>query len=87
MFVVFVSDGNPYCLQVTVSTVDRRKTQLVFKANVLSMNGQTLLDFRLSKGCGIEFKRRFILIRSSLSDIVSKGPVTWPLAVATNSVP
>jgi serine/threonine-protein kinase CHEK1 len=72
---------------VTILTIDRRKLQLIFKANVIDMDGKILLDFRLSKGCGLEFKRRFIQIKESLADIVVKGPITWPIAVATHSMP
>jgi serine/threonine-protein kinase CHEK1 len=51
---------------VTISTVDRRKLQLVFKANLLEMEGKKLLlDFRLSKGCGLEFKRNFVKIKEA----------------------
>lgn len=72
---------------ITVSTVDRRKMPLVFKANIIDMDGKILVDFRLSKGCGIEFKRRFVKIKAGLDDIILKGLVTWPLAVATKSIP
>lgn len=72
---------------VTVSGVDRRKMPLVFKANIVEMDGKILVDFRLSKGCGLEFKRRFVRIKSMLQDIVLKGPVTWPIAVATSNMP
>ncbi|KAM8715693.1 hypothetical protein ACLKA7_002700 [Drosophila subpalustris] len=72
---------------VTVSTIDRRKLRLVFKAHIIEMDGKILVDFRLSKGCGLEFKRRFIKIKTALEDIVLKGPTTWPIAIATNSVP
>lgn len=74
-------------IQLTITTVDRRKMQLIFKASIIDMDGKTLLDFRLSKGCGLEFKRTFLKIRSSLGDSVLKGPVLWPIAIATNSVP
>ncbi|XP_066586977.1 serine/threonine-protein kinase grp [Prorops nasuta] len=70
---------------VTVSTVDRRKMPLVFKANIMEMDGKILVDFRLSKGCGLEFKRRFIKIKSKLDDIILKGPSTWPIAIATQT--
>lgn len=73
--------------QITVTCVDKRKMPLTFKMNILDMDGQTLLDFRLSKGCGIEFKKCFLKIKVSLEDVVEKGPVTWPIAIATNSVP
>ncbi|BFF95959.1 serine/threonine-protein kinase grp [Drosophila madeirensis] len=72
---------------VTVSTIDRNKLRLVFKAHIIEMDGKILVDFRLSKGCGLEFKRRFIKIKNALEDIVMKGPTTWPIAIATNSVP
>lgn len=72
---------------ITISTIDRRKLQLIFKANLIEMDGKILLDFRLSKGCGLEFKRRFIKIKQKLADIVLKGPVTWPIAQFNNCVP
>ncbi|XP_013100950.2 serine/threonine-protein kinase grp [Stomoxys calcitrans] len=74
-------------LVVTITTIDRRKLHLVFKAHIIEMDGKILLDFRLSKGCGLEFKRRFIKIKQLMEDVVLKGPVTWPIAIATNCVP
>lgn len=79
-----VSEDN---LVVTISTIDRRKLRLVFKAYIIEMDGKILLDFRLSKGCGLEFKRRFIKIKNAMEGAVLKGPVTWPIAIATNCVP
>ncbi|XP_059619251.1 serine/threonine-protein kinase grp [Phlebotomus argentipes] len=55
---------------MTVSTVDRRKLQLIFKVTLIEMDGRLLVDFRLSKGCGLEFKRSFIKIKNTLKDIV-----------------
>ncbi|XP_069695563.1 serine/threonine-protein kinase grp isoform X2 [Periplaneta americana] len=72
---------------ITITAIDKRNMRLVFKANILDMDGKTLLDFRLSKGCGLEFKRHFVRIKQNLEDIVLKGPVTWPIAMATNNVP
>lgn len=60
---------------------------LVFKAIIVDMDGKMLVDFRLSKGCGLEFKRRFVKIKNSLCEVVIKGPVTWPIAAATKSIP
>ncbi|XP_053977909.1 serine/threonine-protein kinase grp isoform X1 [Hylaeus volcanicus] len=71
------------CGTITISSMDRRKMPLVFKANIIDMDGKMLVDFRLSKGCGLEFKRRFVKIKSLLEDIILKGPVTWPITVAT----
>lgn len=60
--------------QITVSTSDKRQTLLTFKVNILEMHSQNevLLDFRLSKGDGLEFKKIFMKIKSSLSHIVCK---------------
>jgi len=68
-------------ISITISTVDRRKMILVFKANVIEMGNQVLLDFRLSRGDGLEFKKSFMRIKQQLNDIELKGPITWPLAV------
>ncbi|XP_050422050.1 serine/threonine-protein kinase grp [Adelges cooleyi] len=69
---------------VTITTADQR---LVFKSNVIPMNNQTLMDFRLSRGCGLEFKRHFVVIKKSMAKIISKGPLMWPVAIVTNTVP
>ncbi|KAI5744828.1 hypothetical protein M8J76_005632 [Diaphorina citri] len=71
---------------VTISTVDSRKAQLVFKASVLTLDNQTLLDFRLSKGCGIEFKTRFLCIKRALAEDIINKPISWSVAIATNNV-
>lgn len=73
--------------QITVTTKDRRKMQLIFKAFLLEMNESILVDFRLSRGDGLEFKRHFLKLKEHLHDIVSKGPITWPIAIATNTLP
>lgn len=62
---------------ITVSTIDRRKIQLIFKINLIEMNEQILVDFRLSKGDGIEFKRRFIEIKKLLADVIGKEQNFW----------
>nr|URA30214.1 check point kinase 1 [Daphnia tibetana] len=72
---------------VTISTQDRRKMQLVFKATVYDMQTMVLLDFRLSRGCGLDFKRHFLAIKHKLADILCSAPVTWSIATATNSIP
>ncbi|XP_017786832.1 PREDICTED: serine/threonine-protein kinase grp isoform X2 [Nicrophorus vespilloides] len=55
---------------ITISLMDAKRMQLVFKANILEMDGKMLVDFRLSKGCGLEFKRNFMKIKKSLQDII-----------------
>jgi serine/threonine-protein kinase Chk1 len=72
---------------LTVTTVDRRGAALVIKATVLNMGAHILVDFRRSKGCGLDFKREFVRIKEELSHIVVKGPVTWSLANASNMLP
>ncbi|KAL1139489.1 hypothetical protein AAG570_006473 [Ranatra chinensis] len=66
--------NTPGC--ITINTVDRRKSILVFKASIFEIDGVTLLDFRLSKGCGLEFKRHFLSIKSCLTNHV-KPPTPW----------
>jgi serine/threonine-protein kinase Chk1 len=64
--------------QVTVSTVDKRKNLLVYKAHVIEMgNKMVLLDFRLSRGDGLEFKRHFVRLKEKLNISEWKGPVAW----------
>lgn len=58
---------------ITVSTMDNRKTPIVFKANLINMDNKLLLDFRLSKGCGLEFKRIFIKLKIAMKDIIIKN--------------
>ncbi|XP_023064344.1 serine/threonine-protein kinase Chk1 isoform X3 [Piliocolobus tephrosceles] len=64
--------------QVTVSTTDRRNNKLIFKVNLLEMDDKILVDFRLSKGDGLEFKRHFLKIKGKLIDIVSSQKVWLP---------
>ena len=71
----------------TVSCVDRLWSQLVFKATLIEMDKKVLLDFRLSKGDGIEFKRRFTRIRKCMEHLIMKGPIMWSLAIHTDSLP
>lgn len=60
---------------VTVSSIDRRKSPLVFKATVFEIEGgPTLVDFRLSKGDGLEFKRHFLSVRSSIKPFIVRPP-------------
>ncbi|EEC15984.1 checkpoint kinase, putative, partial [Ixodes scapularis] len=66
--------------QITVTTQDKRKAQLVFKANLIEMDARILVDFRLSRGDGLEFKKHFVTIRNRLSEHIAKGPVSWPIA-------
>ncbi|NWU72302.1 CHK1 kinase, partial [Pterocles burchelli] len=64
--------------QVTIATTDRRNNQLIFKVNLVEMESRILVDFRLSKGDGLEFKRHFLKIKGKLSDIVSTQKIWLP---------
>ncbi|CAK6953856.1 serine/threonine-protein kinase Chk1 [Scomber scombrus] len=65
--------------QVTVSTLDKRNNKLIFKVHLLEMNQRVLLDFRLSKGDGLEFKRLFVRIKQKLGDIISTQKILLPV--------
>ncbi|XP_073441051.1 serine/threonine-protein kinase Chk1 isoform X2 [Dendrobates tinctorius] len=60
---------------VTISTTDRRNSKLIFKVNIVELEERILLDFRLSKGDGLEFKRHFLKIKKKLDDIVANQKV------------
>ncbi|KAG1940698.1 serine/threonine-protein kinase Chk1 [Pimephales promelas] len=61
--------------QATVSTMDRRNNKLIFIVHFLEMEERILVDFRLSKGDGLEFKRIFLKLKLKLSDIISNQKV------------
>lgn len=67
---------------VSITTVDRRSLQLVFRANIIEMDGKILLDFRLSKGCGLDFKRNFVRIKETreIAEAILNIPVNFSLA-------
>lgn len=70
-----------------VETLDRRGATLVFKLSFIKMEKQVLLDFRLSRGCGIEFKRHFAKIRENSAAIIIKAPILWPSLVPVQAIP
>jgi len=54
-----------------VTSIDRRKTIIIFSVNILDVpNMPTLVDFRRSKGDGIEFKRQFREIKDKMKDFL-----------------
>ncbi|XP_038064875.1 serine/threonine-protein kinase Chk1-like [Patiria miniata] len=64
--------------QVTITSLDRRKNPLIFKTHLHEMDDKVLVDFRLSKGDGIEFKRHFLKIKGKLAHITTKVPLLSP---------
>ncbi|XP_045200071.2 serine/threonine-protein kinase Chk1-like [Mercenaria mercenaria] len=63
----------------TVTLKDKRGMPLVFKACLMEMGENLLLDFRLSKGDGLEFKRQFMKVKNQMKKISSKVPPLFPL--------
>lgn len=58
--------------QVTILTTDRRQNKLSVKVNLIDMHPSLLVDFRLSKGDGLDFKRHFLKIKAQLKDIIDR---------------
>jgi serine/threonine-protein kinase Chk1 len=54
---------------VTATTTNRRGGSLVFKIAIDEVNRKVLLDFRLSRGDGIEFKRLFALLAERIESM------------------
>jgi len=71
---------------VVIMTTDRRKMDLIYRANLIEMDGKILLDFRLSRGCGLDFKRSFMRIKEALKQIICPGPTNWPNVGGTVSM-
>ena len=72
-----VANINQRQRQVTVVTSDKRGTMLTFKVNIIDMNApgrhnDVLVDFRLSKGDGLEFKRIFMKFKQSLTPVICR---------------
>ena len=55
-------------------------------STVIEMDKQDFLQFRLSKGDGIEFKRNFTKIRKVFEEFIVKAPIMWSLAIHSESL-
>ncbi|XP_071095702.1 serine/threonine-protein kinase Chk1-like [Haliotis cracherodii] len=64
---------------LTVTTKDKRNNPLVFKACIIDMGDNLLVDFRLSKGDGLEFKKHFMKVKDRMKAVIRKAPPMWPL--------
>jgi len=51
--------------------MDRRRNKLSIKVNLIDMS-PLMVDFRLSKGDGLDFKRHFLKIKAQLKDIIDR---------------
>ena len=50
---------------------------MTFKVSFVQNHNKLLMDFRMSKGNGLEFKRIFAVLREKLDHIVADDPVAW----------
>eukprot|EP00096_Caligus_rogercresseyi_P009325 TRINITY_DN314_c0_g1_i1.p1 TRINITY_DN314_c0_g1~~TRINITY_DN314_c0_g1_i1.p1 ORF type:complete len:190 (+),score=46.27 TRINITY_DN314_c0_g1_i1:964-1533(+) len=62
---------------INCKTVDRRGSLLLFKVTIMECDGKVLVDMRLSRGCGLDFKKHFAKIRQNMSPIIEKTPVMF----------
>lgn len=61
--------------ELTVTVLDRRGSQLAYKVRLMEMKlGFVLVDFRLSKGDGIEFKKFFVHVRKRVRSHIVNAP-------------
>ena len=70
-----------------METKDRRGTLLVFKSYLLHIDQRVLVDFRLSRGCGLEFKRHFARIKANCGEAVDRAPILWASTVPADAIP
>jgi len=71
----------------TIDTTDRRGAMLTFKATLIQVDQKILVDFRLSRGDGLEFKKHFGKIKTNCREVIEKGPLMWPALVAADAIP
>ena len=76
-----------FFLQFTIETQDRRGAILSFRCTLIHVDSRILVDFRRSRGCGIEFKKHFLKIKTNCGSIIEKGPIMWPTLIAPNAIP
>ncbi|XP_055337428.1 serine/threonine-protein kinase Chk1-like [Paramacrobiotus metropolitanus] len=72
MSITHISSGS-----YTISGNDRYRIPLVLKLSFVQIGSKLLMDFRLSKGNGLEFKRMFTIFRQKLNHLVDEEPVAW----------
>ena len=73
--------------QYVIETVDRRGAVLVFKSTFIRVDNRLLVDFRLVRGCGLEFKIHFNKIRENCAPIIDKAPIMWTNLLEPDSIP
>jgi len=71
-----------------IETQDRRGAILVFRCTLIQLDHGILVDFRLSRGCGIEFKKLYAKIKINCgSIIIEKTPINWATLIPPDSIP
>jgi len=79
---------SPDQTSISVFTEDRRGYPLVMRISLFQLKPEYLLvDFRRSRGDGIEFKRIFKSIREQLADIISTPPSIADIGVKSVCIP
>ena len=81
------SNNFRFLLQFTIETQDRRGAILCFRCTLIQVDQKILVDFRLSRGCGLEFKKHFAKIRTNCVGIIEKGPILWPALIPIDAIP
>ena len=71
----------------TIETTDRRGAMLNFRATLIQVDHRILVDFRLSRGDGLEFKKHFSKIKTNCKEFIENGPIMWPALVAADAIP
>ena len=74
-------------LQFTIETQDKRGVILSFKCSLIQVDQKILVDFRLSRGDGLEFKKHFAKIKANCEAQIEKGPINFGLALNTIPLP
>ena len=76
-----------HLFQFRIETQDRRGAILVFRCTLIQVNQRILVDFRLSRGCGLEFKKYFAKIKQNCGNIIDKTPINFGALLPPDSIP
>jgi len=70
-----------------IETLDRRGGSLHFRMTLIQVDHRILVDFRLSRGDGLEFKKHFGKIKTNCKEVIEPGPILWPAVVSPDAIP
>ena len=59
-----------------IETLDRRGGSLHFRMTLIQVDQRILVDFRLSRGDGLEFKKHFGKIKTNCKQVIEPGKTT-----------